>query len=140
MSQVLRADDPSLATIIESAAARAGLPARSTLLQSWTTRALASPLLARARNAKRVWREVPFCIPYQGQIREGCIDLLFAEGERLVLVDYKTDDIEAAQLPEAIAAHRAQLDLYRDAVRQLTGKYPAETLLYFVRPGIAEPV
>jgi ATP-dependent helicase/nuclease subunit A len=139
MSQVSSADDPSLAAIIESAAASVNLSARSALLHDWIAHTLASPLLARARNASQVWREVPFCIPYQGQIREGCIDLLFAEGERLVLVDYKTDDVEAAQLSEAIETHRAQLDLYREAVKQLTGDHPAETLLYFVRRGIAEP-
>jgi ATP-dependent helicase/nuclease subunit A len=140
MSQVLSADDPALAAVIESAAAGANVSGRSALLQDWVTRTLASPLLARACNATRIWREVPFCIPYQGQIREGCIDLLFAEGERLVLVDYKTDYVEATQLSEAVEAHRTQLDLYREAVKQLIGSHPAETLLYFVRLGIAEPV
>jgi ATP-dependent exoDNAse (exonuclease V) beta subunit len=140
MSQVLSADDPSLAAIIESAAAGASLSARSALLQDWVTRTLGSPLLARARKAAQVWREIPFCIPYQGQIREGCIDLLFAEGERMILVDYKTDEVTAAQLPEAVEAHRVQLDLYREATKQLIGNYPAETLLFFVRLGMAEGV
>ena len=137
MSQVLSAEDGSAAAIIENAAAGAGVSAHAALLRDWVERTLSSPLLARARKAAQAWRELPFCVPYQGQIREGCIDLLFAEGGNLVLVDYKTDAVEAAQLPEAAEMHRPQLDLYREAVKQITGSYPGEAVIYFVRPGLA---
>ena len=42
-------------------------------------------------------------------MKEGSIDLLFEEDGELVLVDYKTDDVKAAELPDVIESHRASL-------------------------------
>ena len=124
--------------MIDRIATAEGITSHREVLKSWVERALSSPLWARVRKAAKVWRELPFCFAHEGDVKEGSIDLLFEEDGELVLVDYKTDDVKAAELPDVIESHRAQLELYCHAVGQLTGKYPQEVLLYFVRLGRAE--
>jgi ATP-dependent exoDNAse (exonuclease V) beta subunit len=69
-----------------------------------------------------VYRELPFAVGGM----EGKIDLLFREGDRWTLVDYKTDgraDVEK---------YRAQMQAYVEALRQVAGITVAEVLLFFV--------
>jgi ATP-dependent exoDNAse (exonuclease V) beta subunit len=132
--------DPLLDALIRRAAAQENLATHAARLKDWVTRALGSPLLARARRARRLWRELPFCVSLEGQPKEGSIDLLFEEEGSYVLVDYKTEAVAAKDLPAAVESHRAQLAFYREAVRQLTGRYPREAFLYFVRLGTAQLV
>jgi ATP-dependent helicase/nuclease subunit A len=66
--------------------------------------------------------------------------LLFEESEGLVLVDYKTDQVDHDGVEAAIESHRPQLDAYGRAIRQIAGQEPYETWLYLVRPAIARQV
>ena len=59
---------------------------------------------------------------------QGIIDVLFAENDKLILVDYKTDkSFNTAQLVEK---YRVQLDLYSRAVENIFKKSVAEKYLY----------
>lgn len=99
-----------------------GLPDEA---RGWVERALQSELLKRVGQAAEVYRELPFAA---GPLA-GTIDVLFREGDRWVLVDYKTD----AQ-PDR-ERYRAQLQAYATALRQVAGIAVAEQWLLFLRTG-----
>ena len=109
----------------------AGLPDKA---RAMVERALQSGLLRRAQAADEVYRELPFTVPTPAGLMEGKIDLLFREGGRWVLVDYKTD----AQ-PEP-SRYRAQMQAYTAALRQVAGIAVAEVLLFFVATGTVAEV
>jgi ATP-dependent helicase/nuclease subunit A len=89
-------------------------------------RALASELMRRAAKADEVYREVPFSVMADGGLMEGKMDLLFREGERWTLVDYKTDSVARPEL------YAAQMAAYVAAVERTAGIRIAETILFFV--------
>jgi ATP-dependent exoDNAse (exonuclease V) beta subunit len=92
--------------------------------------ALRSALMQRVAQAAEVHRELPFVVDGM----EGKIDLLFREGPRWTLVDYKTD---ARAEPEK---YRAQMTAYCDALRRVAGVEVAEVLLFFVATNEVLPV
>ncbi len=96
---------------------------------------LALPLLARARQARRVWRELPLWFPEGDELVEGTLDLVFEEDGQLVVVDYKTDAILDAQAIEQAAHHAAQLQLYGRGLAQATGQRIRERLVLFTTLG-----
>jgi ATP-dependent helicase/nuclease subunit A len=85
-------------------------------------------------------REQPFvigCLASQVQPRidseetvlvQGVIDCFFEEEKGLVLVDYKTDRV--AGKTELVEKYKSQMDYYRQALEQLTGKPVVEAYLY----------
>jgi ATP-dependent exoDNAse (exonuclease V) beta subunit len=93
-------------------------------------RALKSELMARVSRADEVYRELPFATAEM----EGKIDLLFREGARWTLVDYKTD-----ARPEA-EKYRAQMQAYVAALKQVAGVTVNDVLLFFVRTGEVKPI
>jgi len=99
-----------------------GLPDEA---RQWVERALRSDLLKRVGQADEVYRELPFA----AGTMEGKIDLLFREGKKWVLVDYKTD----AQ-PDA-ERYRAQMQAYATALQQVAGIAVSEQWLFFLRTG-----
>ena len=88
-------------------------------------RALKSDLLARAGKADEVYRELPFSVG----TKDGKVDLLFREGKRWTLVDYKTD---TQPEPER---YREQLRAYAEALKQVAGIEIAESVLFFLATG-----
>ena len=103
-----------------------------------------SPVGTRVRRANaegKLFREQPFILgvslgeidPAHPGSRErvliqGIIDLYFEEDGKLFIVDYKTDRI--ADMDELEASYRTQLDWYRRALEQATGKTVAGTMIY----------
>ncbi len=96
--------------------------------------AVASELLARARKAEQIYRELPFTQVLGVGLMEGKIDLLFCENGKWVLVDYKTD----AQV--AVEKYVEQLRAYEAALRQVAGINLAQKLLFFLASGTVEQV
>ena len=88
-------------------------------------RALQSELFKRVAQADEVYRELPFV----AGTMEGKIDLLFREGDRWVLVDYKTDAQSDAE------RYRTQMQAYVTALRQVAGIDVAEQWLFFLKTG-----
>ncbi|MCI0724689.1 MAG: UvrD-helicase domain-containing protein, partial [Acidobacteria bacterium] len=140
MQHLQFSDDPMLGSLIEQAAMAEGIPDQEGVLRQMVLATLKHALIERAHKAHRVWRELPFSFSAHGQLREGYIDLLFEESAGLVLVDYKTDDIESTKVDEAVSHYATQADLYVRAVEQITQQHPKEVLLFFVRRGIVHSV
>ena len=96
--------------------------------QQVVTRALSHPLLKRARSSSRCHREVPITLRLDGsRILEGVCDLLFLEGERWHVVDFKTGEDGSHRS----AQYERQVQWYGHAVSQLTG-LPVSCHLFFI--------
>lgn len=91
--------------------------------------ALTHDLMKRVLASDEFHREVPIVWQSPDGLMEGYIDLLFREGDRLIVVDYKTD---AKPDPELYAT---QLASYADALKAISGKHVAEKLLFFLSSG-----
>ena len=63
---------------------------------------------------------------------QGIIDLYFEENDGIVLVDYKTDRILPEQSELFVDRYQTQLDYYRKALEQMTGKKVKECYIYSV--------
>jgi ATP-dependent exoDNAse (exonuclease V) beta subunit len=96
---------------------------------------LASPVASRARAAAGLWREVPYTLRVDDGYATGRIDLVFREGDRLVVVDWKSDTIGPGQADAAAAAHRPQAEAYVRALEQATGMRVTEVVFVFARAG-----
>ena len=70
--------------------------------------------MAEAENQGDLFREKPFVMDYQGALLQGIIDVFWLEGDKIVLVDYKTDRVKTAE--ELKTRYETQLNLYGDAL------------------------
>jgi CRISPR/Cas system-associated exonuclease Cas4 (RecB family) len=62
------------------------------------------------------------------------VDLWFEEGGELVVVDYKTDEVTAAEAHHRARDYALQLRLYALAVERMAGRAPSRACLHFLRP------
>jgi len=93
-----------------------------------------SPIGNRLIQTKEVKREVPFTYKYNDDLYvQGIIDLYFVENGSLVIIDYKTDKINASNEALLIKEHEEQVKLYAKALQALTGIEVKEKYLYFFR-------
>jgi ATP-dependent helicase/nuclease subunit A len=101
-------------------------------------RCLASASVQRALSADRYEREVPFAaVLNDGTQLVGRMDLVFREGDGLVIVDFKTDDVTTAEkVDAATAGHSGQAAAYAHAVERATGLAVREVVLVFARAGV----
>jgi ATP-dependent helicase/nuclease subunit A len=95
------------------------------------SRALALPVMVRARRATRLWRELPIWLPDDADLIEGVVDLAFEEDGALVVVDYKSDHVPEERLLDQAAHHAPQLRIYGRALAQATGLPVRERLVLF---------
>ena len=86
-------------------------------------------------SAKIIGREVPLLMPWDGQIMEGVIDLIYEKQGRLYLADYKTDRVEKGDLQKAAQPHRQQATIYAEAARRSLQKNVDGFELIFLRLG-----
>ena len=107
---VLQTIDLSTGADIEDTAraqsAAEGLPHRESEVAALAQVAVESDVVRRAVASGRLWREVPVAVPLDDGVLEGFIDLLFEEDGCLVIVDYKTDTLEAEETEDATARYR----------------------------------
>lgn len=99
-----------------------------------------SALGRRTARAQRVEREFDFVMAVEDVVLRGQIDLWFEENGRLVLLDYKTDDVTAGEAVEHARNYALQLQLYALALERLAGRLPDEAYVYLLRPGVAVPI
>jgi ATP-dependent helicase/nuclease subunit A len=96
-----------------------------------------SQAYAELAQARVLGREVPLLMPWNGQIMEGVIDVIYEKNGLLYLADYKTDRLNGRELDQAAARYRQQAEIYCDAARQSLGRDIAAFKLFFLRLGAA---
>jgi ATP-dependent helicase/nuclease subunit A len=94
-----------------------------------------SELWRRARSADECLVEVPFVVSNvenatPGLLR-GAVDLVFREGNRWSIVDYKTDRATPGRLDALVDRYRAQVESYRREWEKFSGQ-PTSAGLYFL--------
>ena len=92
-----------------------------------------------------MWRERPFvlgvpasdikpdCRDEEPVIVQGIIDMYFTEGDKLILVDYKSDYVAKGGGGILAERYSKQLEYYGRALEAATGKKPDETYIYSIR-------
>jgi ATP-dependent helicase/nuclease subunit A len=114
-----------------------------------TTAELASRFAASPRGlamarADEIEREVEFILAWppaavggDGSYLRGFIDCLYQDPDgRLILLDYKTDNITAADVPRAAERYAMQLYVYAIAAERALGRSPDDLVVHFLRPGV----
>ena len=112
-----------------------GIPQRQSEIEELAQAAIDSDAVRRAVASGRYWREAHIAAPIGDGVLEGFIDLLFEEDGKLVIVDYKTDAIDA-NAAEYIANDRysEQAGSYALITEQVTGKRVKDVIFLFLRP------
>lgn len=59
---------------------------------------------------------------------QGIIDAFFIENGKIILMDYKTDNVKKPE--ELVERYKVQLDYYKEALERIKGMEVAETLIY----------
>jgi len=88
-------------------------------------------------SANILGREVPLLMPWNGQIMEGVIDVIYEKNGLLYLADYKTDTVRQSELTRAATQYRQQAEIYCAAVQRSLGRDIAAFKLFFLRLGEA---
>ena len=113
-----------------------GLSALAESVAADLRQTLASELIARARTAERVERELPLVSVRADQVSEGYVDLAFREETGWVLVDYKSD---RRPTDETVAGYERQVRAYASMLRE-AGEPVAAGYLLFTSSGREHPV
>ena len=111
-----------------------GVPDREDEIVRLAKVAVQSDIVRRAVASRRIWREVPVAAPVGDGSLHGFIDLLFEEPDGLVVVDYKTDTVTEAQLPEVVNRYRLQGGAYAHAITRITNKPVKEMVFLYLQP------
>ncbi len=118
-------------------AARLGLgEAEAAEAAQLAARAWESPVLRRARASGGAQPEAPFTAQTAQGMLEGCVDLVFIENDEAVIVDYKTNRIEADAARAEAEKYRPQAQVYASAMAAALGVPVKEVVFLFVRPGV----
>ena len=96
-----------------------------------------SKIHSELASSQILGREVPLLIPWDGQIMQGVIDLIYEHDGLLYLADYKTDRIAREELTEGAARYRQQAQVYSRAARESLQRDVAAFKVIFLRLGEA---
>ncbi len=116
-------------------AAREGCADRAGEVATYVRAALGASVVRAAVAAESCWRELPVTVPVGTGVLEGVLDLCFGDGDRLVVVDYKTDRLAtAADVPAAARRYRLQAGAYALALDLALGRRVDRVVLLFLAP------
>ena len=133
-----------------------GAPTELGALMALVEAVRASDIWARAMASSERYSEIPFAVNRGGdapagapgapagapgappQVLEGVIDLVFRDGHRWVVADYKTDTGDDPDFAERVPRYRAQVDLYAECWEELTGEEVGERVLVYTAQGRTE--
>lgn len=101
-------------------------------------KAIHSPTLQRVIQSGDYQKEVPFAYKKEGILFEGVMDLVFKEGDGLVVLDFKTDLVDKKRLNSKVEHYRPQVEIYSEAIKTVFRKSPKEVILFFLH--LMEPV
>ncbi|HUQ91748.1 MAG TPA: UvrD-helicase domain-containing protein [Bryobacteraceae bacterium] len=99
-----------------------------------------SPLGQRAARATKAGREYDFLVEVEEMILRGQIDLWFEEANELVLIDYKSDQVNAGEEKRHTFRYGPQIRLYALALEKLTGRLPDKAIVWYLRTRTAVEV
>jgi ATP-dependent helicase/nuclease subunit A len=99
-----------------------------------------SRIYSELAGSQILGREVSLLMPWDGQIMEGVIDLIYEHNGLLYLADYKTDEIATEEITQGAARYHQQAEVYSRAVRQGLQREVAAFKVIFLRLGEAVPV
>ena len=94
-----------------------------------------SPVYEELRGARILGREMPFVLPWDGQIMEGRIDVVYERQGRIYVADYKTDQVTDGEIPGVMHDYRHQARTYTEAVRRGLNRDVAAFRLILLRLG-----
>lgn len=103
--------------------------------------------LTKPAGTTELWREKPFELILDHKLVRGVFDRVVIQSERAsvrsaVIIDFKSDRIDASEVAERSTLHKGQMDLYRKALAKILG-IPESAItcqLLFVVPGIVTAV
>ena len=80
-------------------------------------------------------RETSFIFQFQDNLIRGQIDLIYLNKEGMLkIVDYKSNNINAEEIPEKVKYYKLQMQLYAKALEAVYEKEIEEAVLYFLVP------
>ena len=123
------ADDASIEAVATAQTVAEAIPQRQAEAARLIRVALASGAAQRARGARRALREVPFAFRQDGFIVEGFVDLVIDREDGIEIVDWKTDAVPAAAIPDRLRRYEAQAGLYVLGLQIATGR-PVTRITY----------
>ena len=127
-------DATSLGTQVHTLLAGVPVPDAAPEALELAGRFHASDLGRRAAATTLAEREFDFMLAVDGVVLSGRIDLWFEESGELIVVDYKTGEVDASE------SHSLQLRLYALALERYTGRPVDHAYLYLLRQDVAVPV
>lgn len=128
----LRAPE-DLENIVRAVCTVAGIEAASDEVLEMACACLGSPVVARALAADELWREVPYTLRVADGYATGRIDLVFREGDDLIVADWKSDSVGPAAVDAAAESHRPQAEAYVRALEAATQMAVSEVVFVFPR-------
>ena len=96
---------------------------------------LGSPAYDELKRVNIIGRETPFTILWNEQIMDGVIDLIYEDGDKLFLADYKTDRVSEAGIGERIKEYSLSGEIYKEAARRCLKRDINGFKLIFLRLG-----
>jgi ATP-dependent exoDNAse (exonuclease V) beta subunit len=130
------ADSSAIAAYASAQAVAEAVPHLSREVAELTGRALASEAAGRAREGSRWLREVPFALTREQSMLEGFVDLVIQDEHGLEIVDWKTDRIDAANVPDRLREYELQAGLYVLGMQEATGLSVHRVTYVFVSAGV----
>jgi ATP-dependent exoDNAse (exonuclease V) beta subunit len=100
----------------------------------------ASELGRRIPAAERAETGFTYHMAASETVLRGRIDLWFVEAGEVVLVDFETENIDAAEAEAQAELYALRSRLNALALERATGKLPDRAFVCFLRPGVAVPV
>jgi len=82
-----------------------------------------------------IGREIPFLMPWDGQVMDGVIDLVYELEGKLYIGEYKTDRVCKEDLKVVAKRYRYQTEVYPEAIRKALKREVAGVRLIFLRIG-----
>ncbi|MCH7811761.1 MAG: UvrD-helicase domain-containing protein [Chloroflexi bacterium] len=129
------ADTKLIEAFARAQAVAEAIPDRSGEVARLVRQALQSDAAGRARAAGRALREVPFAVPRDETILEGFVDLVIDTEDGIEIVDWKTDDVPQAAIPERLRQYELQAGLYVVGIEAATKMTVSRVTYVFVRAG-----
>jgi len=138
MEYILASEKPeaeNFSLISSWVAARFGIPSRTNQLEEMARKCIDSDIIRRALNSKRFFREIPFSVKSdEHTLLDGAVDLLFEEEDGLVIVDYKTDEINKDEINKMAEYYKPQGKFYADVFKKM-GFRVKQVVFLFTRHG-----